>query len=186
MREDAVVELDQARAAELERARASAFVRLADGELDRAYRLARIILGDAGDAEDAVHDAALKAWEHFGELRERERFDAWFGRILVNSCRAYLRRRRVRRTAVDGSPGRSNPDPAEAVVGLDALERAILALGPDHRTIVGLRFWSDLSVEQIAQRTGERAGTVKSRLHYALRELRAAYEAGERTERPDR
>lgn len=180
------MEVDQAREAGTDRARASAFVRLADGELDRAYRLARIILGDGGDAEDAVHDAALKAWEHFGELRERERFDAWFGRILVNSCRAHLRRRRVPRIAVDGSPGRSSPDPAEVVVGLDALERAIFALGPEHRTIVGLRFVSDLSVEQIAQRTGERVGTVKSRLHYALRELRAAYEAGERTERPDR
>ncbi len=50
------------------------------------------------------------------------------------------------------------------------------ALSPDHRAVLALRFWADLPLEEIAERTGERVGTVKSRLHYALAHLRAAYE----------
>ncbi len=53
-------------------------------------------------------------------------------------------------------------------------------LTPDHRTVIALRYLEDLSEAQIAERTSARLGTVKSRLHYALSELRAAYEAGAR------
>src|SRR3954469_19623890 len=76
-------------------ARAEAFGRLVDrAALDRAYRYATLVLGSRSDAEDATHDAALAAWRRFGDLRDPDRFDAWFGRILVNSCRDQLRGRR--------------------------------------------------------------------------------------------
>ena len=55
-----------------------------------------MILGDPVEAEDAVHDAAVVAWRGFAGLRDRDRFEAWFGRILVNGCRDRLRRRRRR------------------------------------------------------------------------------------------
>jgi RNA polymerase sigma-70 factor (ECF subfamily) len=58
--------------------------------------LAAVILGDPVEAEDATHDAALRAWERWGSLRDPDRFDAWFGRIVVNECRDRLRRRRLR------------------------------------------------------------------------------------------
>ena len=76
-------------------ARAEAFAGLVDRRaLDHAYRFATLMLGDRGDAEDATHDAALTAWRRFGDLRERDRFEAWFGRILHNVCRDRLRARR--------------------------------------------------------------------------------------------
>ncbi len=56
----------------------------------------------------------------------------------------------------------------------------MLALSPEHRVVVGLHYLGDYSVDEIAARTGVRAGTVKSRLHYALRSLRASLEAAER------
>jgi RNA polymerase sigma-70 factor (ECF subfamily) len=64
-----------------------------------------------------------------------------------------------------------------------ALEPAFARLSPDQRIIVVLRFWRDLSVEEIAERLGIPAGTVKSRLHYALRSLRAAIESSEEARR---
>ena len=169
--------------------RRRAFDRLTSTELERAYRLATIILGDPEDARDAVHDACVVAWRAFAELRDHDRFDAWFGRILVNTCRQQLRRRLRVVPAHDlADPAvpahelvdSSLPDPAERLARVDVLERAVRRLGPDHRMVVALRFFADLTVEEIAGRTGERSGTVKSRLHYALRELRAAYEAVER------
>ncbi len=146
--------------------------------LDRAYRTARLILGDPGEAEDATHDAALAAWRRFAELREAAKFEAWFGRILVNACRDRLRARRRLPISVDVAgvePLRDARwvDPADAVVREELLRRAIHSLSPEHREVVVLRYFADLTVEQIAERTGARAGTVKSRLHYALRRMRA-------------
>jgi RNA polymerase sigma-70 factor (ECF subfamily) len=63
---------------------------------------------------------------------------------------------------------------------LDTLERAVRSLTPEQRAVVVLRFWGDLSIDEIAVRTGARSGTVKSRLHYALERLRAAYEREDR------
>jgi RNA polymerase sigma-70 factor (ECF subfamily) len=164
---------------------AVAFSRLVDARLDAAYRLATFILGgDRAEAEDAVHDAALRAWEHFGDLRDVASFDAWFTRILVNNCRDRIGQRRIRPlTFADPEPGAS-PDHAEAFVRTDALERAMLSLSPKHRVVVALRYVGDYTLEEIAARTGERPGTVKSRLHYALRALRAELDAESRERIP--
>jgi RNA polymerase sigma-70 factor (ECF subfamily) len=63
------------------------------------------------------------------------------------------------------------------------IEAAFAGLTPDQRVIVALRYWRDLSVPDIAERLGIPAGTVKSRLHYALKSLRTAIESAEETHR---
>ncbi len=80
--------------------RVAAFERLASQQLDASYGLARAILGRSGDAEDAVHDAFETAWHKWPSLRDPARFEAWFGRIVVNTCRDRLRREARRRTEV--------------------------------------------------------------------------------------
>lgn len=158
--------------------RARLFATLVDRPaLDRAYGIARLILGNASDAEDATHDAALTAWRRFAELREPDRFEAWFGRILVNACRDRLRARRRLPISVEAlgvGPLRDarSSDPADAVVRDEMLRRAMRSLSAEHREVVVLRYYADLTVDQIAERTGTRSGTVKSRLHYALRRIR--------------
>jgi RNA polymerase sigma factor (sigma-70 family) len=166
-------------------ARAEAFRTLVDAELDRSYRLAAVILGDRFDAEDAVHDAAETAWRRWADLREADRFGAWFGRILVNGCRDRLRRRRrrglveVSRVPVDAE----HPvafDEAAALGLRDVLRRAADVLAPEERIVVVLRYGEDLTVPAIAELIGVADGTVKSRLHRALGKLRSAIEeAGE-------
>ena len=158
--------------------RARTFAELMDRRvLDSAYRYATLILGDRADAEDVTHDAALTAWRHLGELRDPAKFEAWFGRIVVNACRDRLRARRRRPVHIELDPALSSPDANDALGGRDALAGAIRSLSPDHREVVVLRFYADLTVDQVAARTGIGAGTVKSRLHYALRHLRAAVDA---------
>jgi RNA polymerase sigma-70 factor (ECF subfamily) len=161
--------------------RASAFSRLVDADLARSYRLASLLLGSEPEAQDAVHDAVVSAWERFGDLRDRERFGAWFGRILVNGCRDRLRRRgRVRFIPLDGGTDPAATDSTSTVPERDALRQALEDLSNDHREVVVMRFLLDLPLEEIAERTGERLGTVKSRLHYGLEALRAAYDAADR------
>jgi len=145
--------------------------------LDSAYRYATLMLGDRADAEDATHDAALTAWRHLGELRDPAKFEAWFGRIVVNGCRDRLRARRRRPVHLALDPELPGPDVNDGLARRDSLAGAIRSLSADHREAVVLRFYADLTVDQVAARTGVGAGTVKSRLHYALRHLRAAVDA---------
>jgi RNA polymerase sigma-70 factor, ECF subfamily len=161
-------------------ARRLAFERLTDQRLLRAYRLATLVLRSASDGEDAVHDAAVLAWTRFDELRDQSLFDAWFDRIVINVCRKRLRRRSVRPLVMDVDGVAPLADGASGRAERDALRRALDRLTPEHRAVVVLRHVEGHSIGEIAARTGEREGTVKSRLHYALRELRAAYDAAER------
>jgi RNA polymerase sigma factor (sigma-70 family) len=159
--------------------RAAAFTRLLDRNLDAGYRLAAVILGNRIEAEEATHDAAVRAWQRWSSRRDPERLDAWFSRILVNVCRDQLRRRRW----VDPPLAQTvaERDAFTDSVEQDALRAAIAELSSDHRTVIALRYLGDLTVEQIAARTGKRVGTVKSSLHYGLRALRTAYNAADRT-----
>ena len=161
-------------AADAEAARAAAFEQLVQARLDDTYRLARLILRDAQEAEDATHDAFIRAWQEHGRLRDPDKFDAWFSRILVNACRDRLRRRKVRQH--DGLDRASEaPSTDDAHLGVDdrdAIGRAFAALSPDHRIAVVLRYYRDLQVEEVARVLGVPVGTARSRIHYALRHLR--------------
>jgi RNA polymerase sigma-70 factor (sigma-E family) len=172
MSDTAVVPIDHPRDRE------AAFAKLIARELPAAYRTAAILLGDHAEAEDATQDALVRTWQHWGRLRDTDHAGAWFGRILVNVCRDRLRTRRnaaVRWLAIDPT-GEDAGDGGER----EALWQAIGELGPDHRIVIVLRYYLDLPLEAIAERTGAPIGTVKSRLHHALEALRAAYDAQER------
>jgi RNA polymerase sigma-70 factor (ECF subfamily) len=142
--------------------------------LDRAYRLAGLLLADAHEAEDAVQDALIVAWQSFDTLRDADRFGAWFDRILVNGCRDRLRRRNVVRfIPIDAGPEAAARDPFMSFIERDALLAGLGVLTADERIVVVLRFWADLPLEGIAERLRWPIGTVKSRLHRALGRLRA-------------
>jgi RNA polymerase sigma-70 factor, ECF subfamily len=165
-------------------ARADAFRRLLDADLLRYYGIAAAMLGDSVEAQDAVHDAAVSAWRHFTDLRDEARFAQWFDRILVNTCRDRLRARR-RRDVVDIGAQLDDAlpvsaDHASAVVAADAVERALRVLDADHLAVVVLRYQADLTVGAVAERLGVAEGTVKSRLHNALRRMRSAMDDQER------
>jgi RNA polymerase sigma-70 factor, ECF subfamily len=165
-------------------AKAAAFSRLTASRLASCYRLATVILGDPAEAEDATHDAAVRAWERWGSLRDSERFDAWFGRILVNECRDRLRRRKTRPNSLpllDRHAG-GIPDDIDGLAERHALAEAVDRLEPDQRIAVILHYYLGLTAEQIAERTETRVGTVKSRLHYAVAALRAGRDAAARIE----
>jgi len=155
--------------------RAAAFTRLAEGHLDASYRLARAILRDPAEAEDATHDAYVQAWRKWSTLRDPSRFEAWFDRILVNTCRNRLQHSsRWQARDISGEILVMPGDPYRQTVDRDVIGGALLALSPDHRIVVTLRYFLDLAIEDIAARLGVPAGTVQSRLHYALQRLQSA------------
>ena len=151
------------------------FLRLAGSGLDRAYRLAGLVLGDGSEAEDAVQDALLRAWNAAGTLRDPSGFEPWFDRILVNGCRDRLRRRKVLRFVPIDPTHDTVPvrDAFGAIGERDAILAGLSALQPDDRVVVVLHYWADLRLEDIAVRLEVPTGTVKSRLHRAKSVLRA-------------
>ncbi|CAN5763155.1 RNA polymerase sigma factor [soil metagenome] len=173
-------------------ANADAILRMRlEESLERGYRLATIILSDASEAEDLTHDAIERAWRARSSLREPDRFEAWFQRIIVNACRDRLRRRRSAPVTISVDVGNlrlrdslasQSLDIPAAMASREALGRALRVLPDDQRIVVVLRFYLDLEIDEIARRTGAPAGTVKARLHRGLRKLRTAWYAGERLE----
>jgi RNA polymerase sigma-70 factor, ECF subfamily len=155
---------------------ADAFIGTAEPALPGAYRLAGFLLGDEWEAQDAIQEALLKAWLAWPTLRRTESFGAWFDRIVANICKNRLRGRKgVRPVTLDeqSGGGLKTADPFRAALEQDELGRLVARLGPDLQVVVALRFWRDLSLEAIAERLDVPIGTVKSRLHYALRGLRS-------------
>jgi len=159
--------------------RDSAVKRLMVERLEHSYNLARLLIGDRALAEEATHDAVVRALRSSQQLRDLGAFDGWFRRILVNSCRDVLRRRH-RSAPLLATPAAVVPDPTQRWVEQDAIGHALATLSAEHREVIVLRYYADLPVDAIGRALGIRSGTVKSRLHRALKRLRAEYEAGNR------
>jgi RNA polymerase sigma-70 factor, ECF subfamily len=159
-----------------------AFASLAVAAGDRLHAVAHRILRDTDLAEDATQQALLSIWRDLPQLRDPARFDAWSYRLLVRACYAEGSRARrsvpnVRLLPTDqpaGSEGLSS------VVDRDQLERGFRRLSIDHRAVVVLHHYLDLPLDEVADVLGVPAGTVRSRLHHAMRGLRAALEADAR------
>jgi RNA polymerase sigma-70 factor, ECF subfamily len=156
-----------------------AFAMLVRATSDRMYALATRILRDGDLAEDALQGALITAWKQLPTLRDPDRFEAWVRRLLVHACYAEARRRRtwaanVRVLPIDGPAA---PDGLISVVDRDALDRAFRRLSIEHRAVFVLHHHVGLPLTEIADSLGVPAGTVRSRLHYATRMLRAAVEA---------
>ncbi len=159
-----------------------AFASLAVAAGDRLHAVAHRILRDTDLAEDATQQALLSIWRDLPQLRDPARFDAWSYRLLVRAC--YAEGSRARRSVPNvrllpaNEPG--GADGMSSVVDRDQLERGFRRLSIDHRAVVVLHHYLDLPLDEVAETLGVPVGTVRSRLHHAMRGLRAALEADAR------
>jgi RNA polymerase sigma-70 factor (ECF subfamily) len=148
------------------------FIQVADRHLDALFKLAGYIIGDACEAEDAVQEALARAWRAWPKLRDLERVDAWLDRIVANVCKTRIRhRKRIRTVLFDDALEMAVADPFRATLARDAVGRALDRLSTEQRAVVVLRYWREMPLEEIATRLDVPLGTVKSRLHYALKLL---------------
>lgn len=159
-----------------------AFAALALAHADRLYAIAHRILRDTGLAEDALQQGLVAAWRELPNLRDPDAFQAWVTRLVVHECYAEARRRtrltgNLRVLPIDVP---APTDEVMALVDRDALERGFRRLPTDHRSVLVLHYFVGLEPAEIAANLGIPPGTVRSRLHYAHRALRAALEADAR------
>ena len=138
-------------------------------ELERVsetlFRVAWAMLYNEEDCRDAMQEAALKAWQHRGRLRDERYFATWVTRILINECRAMLRRRR-RVIAMEEMPEASTPpaDPALAI--------ALRALPEQLRLPLTLHYVEGFDYAQTAQALRLPVSTVRGRIARAKQQLR--------------
>lgn len=159
-----------------------AFGILARSHADRLLAVSHRILRDFDLAEDAVQQALVIAWRELPTLRDPARFEGWIHRLLVNACYAESRRARTWRGVLRAVPDLASTSADESIVlaQRDQLERGFRRLTPEQRAILVMHHYLGLPASEIAETLGIPAGTVRSRLHYAHRAMRAALEADER------
>lgn len=156
----------------------------------RLFRVARAILGDDGEAEDALQDAYLDAFRHIDGFRGDARLSTWLTRIVANQC--LMRRRRQKREGVV-LPFRRQPDTPDreeehvadrsAEPADDTLARARLRrlledrideLPPAFRAVLVMRDVEEMTVQETAETLGIPASTVRTRLFRARALLRTS------------
>ncbi|MFL6156161.1 MAG: SigE family RNA polymerase sigma factor [Marmoricola sp.] len=142
------------------------------------YRTAYLLTGNHADAEDLAQTALVKAYLSWSRVAEAASPDAYVRRILTNAFISGRRPLRVTRERLVGSV------PDVPVAGADGETHLVLwphvaALPPKQRAVVVLRYYEDLTEQQIADALGCSPGTVKSNASLALRSLRARIAAAE-------
>jgi len=138
--------------------------------LGQAAGYALSLLHNKQDAEDAVQQAALRAWERIDQYQTSRPFKGWWFAILRNCCVDILRTRNAQHThPLDGvdPPAASEPDAFD----WEGLERALQRLSQPHGEILRLKYYGGLSYADIAEALHIPMGTVMSRLHLARKAL---------------
>jgi RNA polymerase sigma-70 factor (ECF subfamily) len=165
-----------------------AFERLVRTNASWMLGLARRILDDESEAEDAVQDACISAFRSVGAFQGDSALSTWLHRIVVNAALMRLRSRRrrdglrvqeidseVRRSGRAGGPDGEPPTAAlESEEIRVAVRRAIAAIPPDYRVILVLRDVEGMDMDEVADLVGLGVSGAKSRLHRARQALREA------------
>lgn len=162
-----------------------AFSILARTHVDRLYVIANRILRDTGLAEDATQQCLVILWRELPTLRDPDKFASWATRILVNECNTEARRRSRSNIELHSIPiERAGPtDDYMSIIERDELERGFRRLPMEQRSVLVLHHYVGLDPAEIATMLGLPPGTVRSRLHYAHRAMRAVLESDARASR---
>jgi RNA polymerase sigma-70 factor (ECF subfamily) len=146
-----------------------AFARLIRGLKTEAYCMAKSMLNDERDCEDAMQEAILNAYKSVMKLREPLFFKTWFFRILIRECQS-ISRHRQRRFMTNRMSDSPKMQAGTYDIDLDLFE-AINRLDEDLRTLVKLHYIADMPLAEISNMLGVSEGTLKSRLHRARKKL---------------
>ncbi|MGL4522015.1 MAG: RNA polymerase sigma factor [Bacilli bacterium] len=136
------------------------------------YRLAYSYMRNEEDAKDCLQDMMISLYKGIGSLREEVKFYTWSKTILVNICKKKLGRKITFVDIEESNDCLSICSFETSCLSRLDVERCIDGLSEAHQDVVHLRFGQDMKVESIGEVLGIGAGTIKSRLHYALSQIR--------------
>jgi RNA polymerase sigma-70 factor (ECF subfamily) len=141
------------------------------------YNLCYRMVGNAPEAEDATQETFLRAFSQLYRYDPSRPFKTWLLSIASHHCIDRLRRRRIQWLSLDDEPIQQHPALRDRLAGpeesalrreqRDEIQALLTGLTPENRNAVIMRYWYDLSYEEIAEATGSSVSAVKSRLHRA-------------------
>jgi RNA polymerase sigma-70 factor (ECF subfamily) len=160
-----------------------AFAQIVERYQVPVYNLCHRMLADPFEAEDAAQETFLKAYRSLGRYDMDKKFINWVLTIASNHCVDRLRRRRLKIVSLDqmvpGSlPTEKTLGPESALVEQEdheAIQELLKELGPRDRAAVVLKYWYEMSYEEIAETLSLTVSAVKSRLHRARRDMASSW-----------
>jgi RNA polymerase sigma factor (sigma-70 family) len=163
-------------------------------DLEHAYRrdharlvgLAAWLVDGRGLAEEVVHDVFVRVVENPPTLRDSEQLGSYLRAAVVNHCRSRVRRLVLERRHLKGERDSTDPLPDDALSeDSEHVRAAVLALPMRQRQAIVLRFYDDLTVDQIAEALGVSSGSVKTHLHRAKQMLASVLDTERLAERSE-
>jgi RNA polymerase sigma-70 factor (sigma-E family) len=164
--------------AAVSRSEAGRLGELYEAHAPEAARLAYLLTGDRGLAEDLVHEAFVRLFGRFRDLRHPEAFRSYLRTTVVNLSRSHFRHRSVERAYLERE-GRRAPAAGPDLPGKRDLWESLQGLRPRQRAAIVLRYYEDLTEAQTAEVLGCAVGTVKSLVSRGLEQLRTELSRGE-------
>jgi len=170
---------DQSLAQAAQRGDQRAFAQLVEKYQTPVYNLAYRMLGNPNDAEDAAQETFLRAYAQLKKFHADQKFATWLLAIDAHYCIDRLRRRKILWLSLDESEWSDElvsdaPEPDDELLKRESqhdVERLLEHLPPAARLAVVLRYWHELSIEEIAKTTGDSVSAVKVKLHRARQTL---------------
>lgn len=164
-----------------------AFGRLVEAYQRPVFNLTYRMLGNIEEAEDAAQEAFLRAYSCLGQYNPEMKFSTWLFSIANHHCIDRLRKRRTTQISIDDNPVLQNLEGDELRPEPHALQQEVRVevqtmldrLAPEYRTPLVLRYWEEMSYEEIAETMNVTVATVKSRLFRARQQLAAIYQQQE-------
>ena len=148
----------------------------------RLVRTAYAVSGDLGVAEDAVQTAFAKAYRSWRRVSRAHSPEAYVRRRAVNEVLTHHRKAAARRESARAELPEAAAVTEDPALTRDEVWRAVLSLPPRQRAVLVLRYYEDLSEQEIAEVLGCRPGTVKSQSSAAIASLRMRLDTGRRAE----
>lgn len=155
----------------------TAFLALINPIQQQLYRIAWSYMGNQDDSLDMVQNAIERIFTRLHTLREPQYFRTWAVRILINECKSHLKKQR--REVPGEVDTEISPDLTGSVNNRLDLDTALSALGEKNREVLVLRYIKDYSIREIAEILECPLGTVKSRIHHGLAQLRREMYGGD-------
>lgn len=152
----------------------AAFHVLVNRYMERVYHHCRSICGNHDDADDAAQNTFIRVWQSLGKFRGDSQFYTWLYRIATNESLTVIRKKKPNISLDDLLP---HAEPMGEISGLSEnqtallLEKAIAALPIKQRLVFNLRYYEELSYQDIAEITGTSEGALKASYHHAVKKI---------------
>jgi RNA polymerase sigma-70 factor (ECF subfamily) len=151
-----------------------AFAHLVDAYQVPVYNLCYRMLGNPGDAEDAAQETFVRIYGHLRSYNPQQKLSSWILAVASHYCIDRLRRQHIKWLSLDEvlplPASQDEAQPEDSLMEREAcaeIQGLLQTLPAEYRLVIALRYWQDLSYEEIAQVVGATESAVKSRLHRA-------------------